>query len=155
MVFPARVANGNNCIRRDLLEEVSTDFQCASTADRLGGDDATGCQQWRIGAEQQRLHSLVVSHDAVDRQVAARGVLGSTGGLGFDHCAQQWNTPFFVAVNTDPQVDFVGAGIGVECFVEAQDGIAWCQFDSGKQAHFYRSSEWRIKRAALRSRPMH
>jgi hypothetical protein len=49
-------------------------------------------------------------------------VLSDANGFGFDNGAQQWNFPLLVAVNADAQVDLVGTGIGVECFVEAQDG---------------------------------
>ena len=63
-------------------------------------------------------------------------MLSGANRLGFDNGAQEWNSPLLVAVNTDPQVDLVGTGIGVECFVEAQDWITWCHFDSGEQAHF-------------------
>jgi hypothetical protein len=64
----------------EALEEVGADLQCAGAADGLHGDHAASGQQWRLGAEQQLLHGLVVGGDAVDRQVAARGVLGGTLG---------------------------------------------------------------------------
>ncbi|MNH11774.1 hypothetical protein D3C79_712980 [compost metagenome] len=152
MVFPARVADRHNGVGRHLLEEVGTDLQCTGAADGLGGDHTASGQQWRLGTEQQPLHGLVVGGDAVDRQVTAGSVLGSALGFGFDHCAQQWDTPFFVAVNTYTQVDLVATGIGVESFVEAQNGVAWCQLDSGKQAHYYLGSEWRVEEVARSSR---
>ncbi|MNC00738.1 hypothetical protein D3C75_480710 [compost metagenome] len=150
VVFPARVADRHNGVRQQLLEEVGTDFQCASTANGLGGDYTAGSDQRRVIAEQQLLHGLVVGGDAVDWQVATGNVLSGANGFGFDNGAQEWNSPLLVAVNTDPQVDFVGPGIGVECFVEAQDWIAWCHFDSGEQAHYCGGSEWRVEgRVAL------
>jgi hypothetical protein len=39
------------------------------------------------------LHGLVVGGDAVDRQVATRGVLSDANGFGFDNGAQEWNFP--------------------------------------------------------------
>jgi hypothetical protein len=43
VVFPARVADRDDGVRQQLLEEVGTDFQCAGAADGLSGDDAAGC----------------------------------------------------------------------------------------------------------------
>lgn len=93
VVFPAWVADGHDSVRQQLLEEVGADLQRAGTADGLGGDHATGGQQWRIVAEQQLLHGLVVGGDTVDRQVATGGMLSGADRLGFDNGAQEWNSP--------------------------------------------------------------
>jgi hypothetical protein len=52
VVFPARVADGHDGVRQQLLEEVGADFQCAGAADGLGGDDAASGEQWRVVTEQ-------------------------------------------------------------------------------------------------------
>ncbi len=65
-------------------------------------------------------------------------------GFGFDNGTQQWNLATFVTVDTHAQVDLIGTGIGIECFVETQDRIAWCHFDSGEQAHYCVGSKWRM-----------
>jgi len=142
VVFPAWIADGHHSARLQLLEEVRTDFQRARATNGLRGDHPASSQQWRLGTEQQLLYSLVVSSNAVDRQVAARRMLGNPDRFGFDNGTQERNSSLFVAVNTDPQIHFAGTSIGVECFVEAQDRIAWCHFDSGEQAHYYGGSEW-------------
>ncbi|MNL83817.1 hypothetical protein D3C87_2115790 [compost metagenome] len=71
-------------------------------------------------------------------------MLGGTLGFGFDHGAQQRNAAFLIAVHAHAQVDLVGTWVGVECFIEAQDRVAGCQLDSGKQAHCYFGSDWRV-----------
>ena len=128
-----------------MLEEVSADFQCAGAANGLGSDHPTSAQQRRLSAEQQLLHGQVVGGNAIDRQVATGGVLRHANGFRFGNGTQEWNLPLLVAVNAYAKVDLGSTGIGVECFVEAQDRIAWCHFDSGEQAHFCGSSmgEWR------------
>ncbi|KIV68062.1 hypothetical protein SZ55_3417 [Pseudomonas sp. FeS53a] len=40
-----------------------------------------------------------------------------------------------VVVDAYAEVHLRGAGIGVECFVKAQDRVAWGHFDSRKQTH--------------------
>ncbi len=142
VVFPAWIADRDYCAWLQLLKEVSTDFQRAGTANGLSGDHPASCQQRRLGTEQQLLHGLVVGGNTIDRQITARRVLGNPDRFGFDNGTQERNSSLFVAVNTNPQVHFAGTGIGVECFVEAQDRIAWCHFDSGEQAHYYGGSEW-------------
>ncbi len=150
VVFPAWVTDGNHGVGQQLLEEVGTDFQGARTTNGLGGDHAASGQQGRVVAEQQLLYRLVVGGNAVDRQVATGSVLSGANCLGFDNGAQEWNASLLVAVHAHPKVDLVGTGVGVECFVEAQDWIAWCHFDSGEQAHFYGGSEWSVEgRVAL------
>jgi len=86
------------------------------------------------------LHGLVVGDNTDDRQVATGGVLRHSNGFRFGNGTQEWNLPLLVAVNAHAKVDLGGSGIGVKCFVEAQDWIAWCHFDSGEQAHFCGSS---------------
>ncbi len=135
VVFPAWVADGYHCVGQQLLEEVGTDLQGTCAADRLSGQHPARSDQWRIGAQQQLLHGLVVSGNAVDRQIAARCMLGHTGFFGFSHCAQQRNAPVFITVDAHAKVDLGGTGVGVECFVDTQDRIAGCHFDSGEQAH--------------------
>ncbi len=135
MVFPARIADGDDGIGQQLLEEVGTDLQCAGAADRLGGQHAARGDQRRIGAQQQFLHGLVIGSNTVDRQVATRSMLGHADLLGFGHGAQQGNAPVFITVDAYAKVDLGAAGVGVEGFVDTQDRIAGCHFDSGKQAH--------------------
>ncbi|MNP24575.1 hypothetical protein D3C76_1173450 [compost metagenome] len=144
VVFPARVADGHYGIGRQALEEVGADLQGAGTTDSLHSHDTACGQQGRFCTEDQLLHGLVVGGDTVDRQVAAGGVLGDALRLGFDHRAQQRNAAFLIAVDAHAKVDLVGTWIGVECFVEAQNRVAGCQLDSGKQAHCYLGSEWRV-----------
>ncbi|MNW01267.1 hypothetical protein D3C71_1968820 [compost metagenome] len=71
-------------------------------------------------------------------------MLGGTLGFGFDHGAQQRNAAFLIAIHAYAQVDLVGTWVGVECFVEAQNRVAGCQLDSGKQAHCYLGSDWSV-----------
>jgi len=140
VVFPARVADGDDGVWQQLLEEISADLQGASATNGLDGHDTTSFEQWRVVPEQQGLNGLVIGGDTVDRQVATGGVLRHTNGFRFGNGTQEWNLPLLVAVNAYAKVDLGGSCVGVECFVEAQDRIAWCHFDSGEQAHFCGSS---------------
>ena len=140
VVFPAWVADGDDGVGQQLLEEVGADFQRACAAHGLGGNHTAGAQQRRLSAKQQLLHGLVVRHDAVDWQVATGGMLRHTNSFRFGNGTQEWNLPLLVAVNAHAKVHLGGPCVGVECFVEAQDWIAWCHFDSGEQAHFCGSS---------------
>ncbi|MDT4853691.1 hypothetical protein FQZ97_879670 [compost metagenome] len=135
MVFPARVADGDHGVRQQALEEVGAGLQRAGPADGLGGDHAAFGQQFGIGAEQQLLHALVIGGDTFDRQVAARRVRLDAGLLGGLHGAQQRQAAFLVVVHANPQVDLSGTGIGIERFVQSQDGVAGGHFDGGEQTH--------------------
>lgn len=137
-----------------MLEEVRADLQSARAANGLHGGDAASAQQWRLLAKQQGLHGFVISCDAIDGQVATSGVLRHANGFRFGNGTQEWNLPLLVAVNAHAKVDLGGSCIGVECFVEAQDRIAWCHFDSGEQAHFCGSSMG-DRRDVSRSSRMH
>lgn len=55
--------------------------------------------------------------------------------LGCRYGAQQWNAAFIGEVDTHAKVDLAAAGIGVECFIQTQDGIARCHFDGREEAH--------------------
>ncbi|MNT80118.1 hypothetical protein D3C72_2195380 [compost metagenome] len=55
-----------------------------------------------------------------------------------------------VVINAHAQVDFVGTGIGVECFVEAQDGVARSHFDGRKQTHDAAARRRKVRMGATR-----
>ncbi|MNN24244.1 hypothetical protein D3C81_1376700 [compost metagenome] len=135
VVFPARVADGNHGIGQQALEEVGTGLQCAGAAEGLGGDHTAFGQQGGVGTEQQLLHGAVVGGDAFDRQVAARRLGRQAGLLGLAHGAQQRNTAFLGEVHAYAQIDLARAGVGIERFVETQDGVAGSHFDGGEQTH--------------------
>src|SRR5690606_32047323 len=122
VVFPAGIADGHGGVGQQALEEVGAGLQRAGAAQRLGGDHAAVGQQGGVGAEQQLLHGAVVAGQALDRQVAARRAGGQAGLLGLGHCLEQRNAPILVVVNPDTEIDLGGAAIGIERFVEAQDG---------------------------------
>ncbi|CRP22050.1 hypothetical protein PAERUG_E6_London_17_VIM_2_12_12_01429 [Pseudomonas aeruginosa] len=136
VVFPARVADGHGGFGQQALEEIGAELESAGTADGLGGDHATFGEQLGVVAEQQFLHALVIGGDALDRQVAARRVGLDTRLLCSLHGAQQRNAPLLVVVHAHAQVDLARAGIGVERFVQAKDGVTGCHFDGRKQTHF-------------------
>ncbi|MNC32558.1 hypothetical protein D3C75_809200 [compost metagenome] len=135
VVFPARVADRHHGVGHQALEEVCAGLQRAGAAERLGGDHAAFGQQGGVGTEQQFLHGAVIGGDAFDRQITARRLGGQAGLLGFDHGAQQRNAAFFVVVDAHAQIDLALTGVGIEGFVEAQDGVAGSHFDGGEQTH--------------------
>ena len=51
------------------------------------------------------------------------------------HSAQQRYLTGLIAVHANTQIDFVRTGIGIECFVQAKDGVTRGQFYRGKQTH--------------------
>ncbi|MNM76588.1 hypothetical protein D3C81_884150 [compost metagenome] len=135
VVFPARVADRNHGVRQQALEEIRTGFQCAGPANRLSGDHAAFCQQLGISAEQQLLHALVIGGNTFDRQVATRCMGFDAGLFGGLHGAQQRQAAILVVIHANPQIDLAGTGIGIERFVQSQDGVAGGHFDGGEQTH--------------------
>ena len=152
MVFPARVADRDHGVGQQVLEEVGTGFQCARAADGLGGDHPASGDQLGVCAQQQPLYGVVIGCNAIDRQVAARCMRFNAGFLSFGYGAQQGNAAFLVVVNAHTQIHFGCTGIGVECFVEAQDGVARSHFDVREQTHGCGSSEEEGLR--IRQRPL-
>ncbi|MNS73538.1 hypothetical protein D3C72_1069810 [compost metagenome] len=71
VIFPARVADVDLRARREALQEVGTDLQCARAADGLHSDGAALLNYGAIGAKYEFLHSLVVGGKAFDRQIGA------------------------------------------------------------------------------------
>ena len=132
MVGPAGPADGHPGTGQDLLEEIGADPQCTRTAQGLYSQRTVFRHQWRVLAQQQFLRTLVVARDPVDRQIIAG--FGLLVQLLFSHANrfQQGNAPGVIGIDPDTQVDFVAAFIGLELFIQAQDGVAGCQFNGGK-----------------------
>jgi len=139
VVFPGGVADQHLGAGVQALEKVGADLQAAGAAQGLhGGHPAAGHQGlagFALAAEHQVLHGLVVGRDPVDRQVALGFGLLNQRLLSRCHALQQGQLAVFVVVHTHPQIDLGGVGVGVELFIEAQNGIAGCHFDGGKKRH--------------------
>lgn len=54
---------------------------------------------------------------------------GQVGFFGFLYGVQYWNFFFVGEVYVYVQIYFGVVGIGVESFIQVQDGIVWSQFD--------------------------
>ena len=133
VVFPARVADIDLGIRQQALQVVGADLQRAGAAQAFAGDGAAGGEQCGILAEEQALHRVVVGGDAFDGLVAARRLGFQAGLLGALDGGQQRDLAVVAEIDADAEVDLVRVGVGIEGFVEAQDGIAGGHFDGGEE----------------------
>ena len=119
--------------RRELAQEVGADPESAGAAQRLHGYRTTQRDSFALGAEQQRLHGLVVRGDAVDRQVAARRRLVCDLALRALDAIEQRHLAVVVAIDTDAEVDLARIGIAVEGLGNAEDRIAGREIDGAEQ----------------------
>jgi hypothetical protein len=99
----------------------------------FAGDGAAGGEQLGILAEQQVLHRVVVGGDAFDGLVAARRLGFQAGFFGGLDGGEQRDLAVVAEIDADAEVDLVGVAVGIEGFVEAQDGVAGGHFDGGKE----------------------
>ena len=136
VVFPARIADGDRGVRVQLLEEIGADLQRAGAAQCLSGDHAAFGQHGRFLAEQHFLHGLVIGGNAFHRQIAARQTGGHTLFFRCLHSLEQGQFAFRIEIHANAQVHLIGAVIGVIGFVQAKNGVARGEFDSGKESHF-------------------
>jgi hypothetical protein len=65
--------------------------------------------------------------------VAARRLGFQADLLGGLDRAQQGNLAVVTKIDADAEVDLVRVGVGIEGFVEAQDGVARGHFDGGEE----------------------
>ena len=135
VVFPAGVGYQNLGVGVQTLQEISPDFQTAGTANALDGCHAVGCDRFRVRAKDQAFDCCVVGCNAVNGQVAARCGRGHQGFFSGLYALQQGQLPVVVEINTHTEVDFMGVGVSVVLFVEAQDRVAGGHFDGGKERH--------------------
>ena len=135
VVFPTGVADQDLGTRVEFVQKISTNFQAASAANGLHRGHAVGRDGLGARAKHQAFDSTVISSNAVDGQVATRRGLGHHGVFGLLHTLQQGELAVVVEINTDTEVDFDGRGVGSELLVQAQDRVAGCHFDGGKQRH--------------------
>ena len=132
VVLPAWVADVDLGIRVDTAQEVGTDLERAGAAECLQRDCAAGCDECRVGAEQQCLHRFVVDRGAFDRLVAARrGALQARSFRRLDR-PEQRNLAVVVVVHADAQIHLGRAGVGLEGFGQAENRVAGRQFNGGK-----------------------
>ena len=101
VVFPARIRDEHLGIRAELLQEVGADLQAAGAANGLHGGHAAAFHGLAVRPEHQCLNGIVVCHDAVDRQVAARRGLGHHLLLGRLHALQERKFAVVVEVHAD------------------------------------------------------
>ena len=121
--FSSGVGDQHLGVGADLLREVGTDLRAASAADGLHGGHAAGLHGFAVGAEHQAL-------DGCHRRRCRRWA-GSHGRWAFPSWSFQRpartaarQLAVVVEINADAQVDLVGVGVGVELFVQTQDGVA-------------------------------
>ncbi len=135
VVLPARVADQHLGVGAQALEEIGAHLQAAGAAERLDGGDAALRHDVGVGAEHQALHGLVVGGDAVDGQVAAGLVQVDELLLGRGHAGQQRQLAVLIGIDAHAEVDLGRVGVGIELFVQAEDGVTRGEFDGGKQRH--------------------
>ena len=133
VVFPAGVGNQHLSGGADFFQEVSPNFQTASTANGLHGGHATALDHIGVGTEHQCFHTCVIGRNTVDGQVATGSGLFHHGLFCGLHTLQQWQFAVVVEIHTHAEVDFVGVGVCVVLLVQTQDRVAGGHFDSGKQ----------------------
>ena len=133
VVFPARVRDQGLLLAADVVQEVGAQLQAAGAANGLRRDDAAFGNGRVFSAEHQTLHGLVVGGNAFDGQVATG--LGGGGNLllGRGHALEQRQLAVVVGVDAHTQVHLVGVGVGIELFVEAQDGVPGGHFNVSEQ----------------------
>jgi len=135
VVLPGGVADVNLGVRIEALQVIGTDLQGAGTAERLGGDDLALGDQFRVLAEQQVLHRLVVGRGAFDRLVATgQGGLDASVLGGLDG-GEQGDLAVVVEIDANAEVDLGATGVGVERLVQAEDRVT--------RGHFHRSKDRR------------
>ena len=135
VVVPAGVGYQHLGRRRELPEKVRPDFQRAGAAQRLHGGHAAILHGGSLRAENKRLDGAVIGRQAVNGQIAARGLLAHQRLLGCLHALQQGQLAAVVKVNANAQVGLGGVGVSGELLVQTQDGVARSQLDSGEQGH--------------------
>jgi hypothetical protein len=149
VVFPARVADVDLGLGQQALQVIGADLERAGAAQAFAGDGAAGGEQFGILAEQQALHRVVVGGDAFDGLVAARRLGFQARLLGGLDRAQQGNLAVVTKIDADAEVDLVRVGVGIEGFVEAQDGVAGAISTAAKRDDMNAPGAGKVKKSAL------
>ncbi len=146
--------------RREALQEVGADLQRAGAADGLHGDRTFLLNHGAVGTKYQLLHRLVVGSQAFDRQVGARRRLRDQHFFRFLYARQQRHFAIVVIIDAHAQVDFGRILVGIKCFGNAQDRVAWGHVDGAEEAgrngrvrHDKIGFDWKRFAADSRQRP--
>ncbi|MCY1449472.1 hypothetical protein D9M71_662100 [compost metagenome] len=130
MVVPGRIADPYLRFGEVTLEEVGTDFQRARATHGLHGGYTAALHCRMIGTEQQRLDCLAIAAQTFHRQVQRRFMrLAGHALLGFADRGQLRHHACGVVIQTDTQVDLVGARVGLEGFHQGENRIAGIGID--------------------------
>ena len=134
VVLPARVADEHGRVGLQTLQEIRTHFEPTGAAKRLHRGHAATLDGFAARAKNEALYRFVVSRDAIDGQIALCLGRFEQLALGCGHAGQHRQLAVVVEINTDAQIDLVRVRVGVELFVQTQDGVSRRQFDGRKQA---------------------
>ena len=132
MVLPSRCADNSLRIFEDSCKEICTDFKSAGSAERLNGNGTLFFDDRRIGSQNQLLNAGSKGRNTGDRQVGVRFAGFKNSFFGFGNNAQERHFAVFGAVDADAQINFLVAGVGLEGFVEVENGIVGSLSDNIK-----------------------
>ena len=132
MILPARIADIDGSARLQALQIVSPHLERAGAAKRFCGDDTAFGKQCGLLAEEQGLHGLVIGTQAFDWLVAARRHGFESFLFGDLDGAEQRDFPVVIKVDANAKINLGCAGVGIEGFVQAENGVAWRHFYSGE-----------------------
>ena len=138
VVFPGRIADMDRRLGVQALQVVGADLQRTGAAKRLGSDCLAIGEQWGVLAEQQVLYGLIVGRRAFDRLIATRRGSLQASLLGDPDGSEQRKFAVVIKIDADAEIDPGVARIGVEGFIQSENGVARGHFHRGKDRQGHR-----------------
>ena len=135
MVFPAGVGDQDFGVGVELFEKVGANLQAAGAANALDRGHAAAFDGLAVGTKHQAFDRRVIGGNAINGQVTAGRGFFHHGLFGGAHAVQQGQLAVVVEIHAHAQVHLGGVGVGVELFIETQDGVTRGHFDGGKERH--------------------
>ena len=129
VVFPAGVGDQDFGVGVELFEKVGANFQAAGAANALHRGHAAAFDGLAVGAKYQAFDGCVVGGNTVDGQVATCRGFFHHGLFSGAYAVQQGQFAVVVEIHAHAEVDLGWVGVGVELFVETQDGVTRGHFD--------------------------